>query len=114
MSIIIANVVVMTMNYDGALPSWNASLKSCNYVFNAIFICEMVLKLYSMGITVYIASGWNRFDMFVVLSSILDMTLELVNIPSLKKFTIMPQIARLFRVLRVTRLFKLVKNLKGL
>lgn len=75
----------------------------------------MVLKLFAFG-KAYFLSGWNIFDFFVVIASILDIILGYAGIKNNQSsaFAILPQIARIFRVLRVTRLLRMFKRFKGL
>jgi hypothetical protein len=76
---------------------------------SAVFISEAVLKLIGFGPRGYFRNGWNRFDFFVVLSSILDIILSYTNNKNNPILAAGPQLIRVFRVLRVTRLFRLVK-----
>ena len=46
-----------------------------NFWFSIIFITEMTLKLLAFG-KAYFFSGWNIFDFFVVMASILDIILS--------------------------------------
>lgn len=75
----------------------------------------MVLKLCSYG-KGYFLSGWNNFDFFVVMASILDIILDVAGLGSgaSAALSILPQIARIFRVLRITRLLRMFKRFKGL
>ena len=50
------------------------TLNSINFAFSLIFIMEFVLKFASFG-KGYFLSGWNVFDFFVVMASILDIIL---------------------------------------
>ena len=38
---------------------------------------EALLKIIGLGISGYWFSGWNRFDFFVVLTSILDLLMDI-------------------------------------
>ena len=75
----------------------------------------MVLKFLAFNKT-YFLSGWNVFDFFVVIASILDIILDFTgsNSEQSTAISILPQIARIFRVLRVTRLLRMFKRFKGL
>lgn len=48
-------------------------------VFTIIFIAECALKLFGYGFEGYLYSGWNQFDFFVVLTSIIDIVLEVMG-----------------------------------
>jgi len=75
----------------------------------------MALKMAAFGKS-YFLSGWNIFDFFVVMASILDLALNNLGVHSKgsKAFSFLPQIARIFRVMRVTRLLRMFKRFKGL
>ena len=46
-----------------------------NYIFTIIFILEAALKIFVFG-WAYFKTSWNKFDFFVVISSILDIILS--------------------------------------
>ena len=75
----------------------------------------MLLKLLAFN-KGYFLSGWNIFDFFVVMASVLDIILTYTKVKSDQSsaLSILPQIARIFRVLRVTRLLRMFKRFKGL
>lgn len=113
MVVIILNMITMAMNYEGSGETFNLFLDDINYVFTGIFIFECGIKLSSNGIKGYFYYGWNQFDFFVVISSIVDICVSRTtgsNQAFLKSF----QIIRVLRVLRVTRVLRLIKSLKGL
>jgi len=86
-----------------------------NFAFSIIFIMEATFKLCSFG-KAYFLSGWNIFDFFVVMASILDIILSYsgAKTQNSSAISILPQIARIFRVLRVTKLLRMFKRFKGL
>ena len=113
MVVIFLNMIFMALNYEGCSSGYNTFLTIVNYIFTGIFIAECIIKLLAYGIVPYFHSGWNKFDFFVVISSIVD--LAVANIDGfdasfLKSF----QIIRVLRVLRITRVLRLIKSLKGL
>lgn len=113
MVVIVLNMVVMAMSYEGASASYNYALDTMNLIFTSIFIIECILKLSANGPRGYFYYGWNKFDFFVVASSLVDIAITNTtgaNSSFLKSF----QIIRVLRVLRVTRVLRLVKSLKGL
>ncbi len=114
MFIIVCNMLTMAMNYEGMNDDLKNILEIINLIFTAIFICECIMKLLANGMKGYFYFGWNKFDFFVVASSVLDLTVSYAfsgqKIAFLKSF----QIFRVLRVLRVTRVLRLVKSLRGL
>ena len=113
MIIIFLNMVSMAMNYDGCDTTYEFCLKIANFIFTGIFIAECLLKLVAYGPSGYFYFGWNKFDFFVVIASLVDIivaNIDGIDASFLKSF----QIIRVLRVLRVTRVLRLVKALKGL
>lgn len=113
LAIILCNLVTIAIDFEGSSDNYTKVLTIFNYIFTAIFIIECILKLLANGFSRYFYIGWNKFDFFVVIASIIDLYLTLAlnsRIAFLKSF----QILRVLRVLRVTRVFRLVKTLKGL
>lgn len=112
---ILVNISVMIATEDDESILKDTILSNINFVFSIIFICEMVLKLSAFG-RAYFLSGWNIFDFFVVMASVLDIILAKTGTSNSQSsaLSILPQIARIFRVLRVTRLLRMFKRFKGL
>ncbi|EGR31327.1 hypothetical protein IMG5_112540 [Ichthyophthirius multifiliis] len=105
----------MAIAYEGSPKSYDQTIEQINLFFTAVFIVELIFKLISYGIKGYWISSWNKFDMFIVLSSIVDLILNFVmGNQSLSFLRVGPQLARIMRVMRVTRLLKLVKSMQGL
>jgi hypothetical protein len=112
MSIIMLNIVQMGVYRDGQKEEVTAIIESSNWFFTAIFICEASLKLVAYG-KKYFNNSWNKFDFFVVVSSILDIMLSFMG-EGLEFLSIGPQLARVMRVLRVTRILRLAGKAEGL
>lgn len=113
MSFIMLNMVQMAVMYETQSESLTVVLKYFNYVFTAVFIIEAILKLIAFGRT-YFNNAWNKFDFFVVLSSIFDLMLETMDDNSLEWLSVGPQLGRVMRVLRVTRVLRLAGKAEGL
>jgi hypothetical protein len=113
LTVIVLNIVVMAMNYEGATSSYINALDTLNLVFTMVFIIEAILKLIALGIGGYFYYSWNVFDFFVVFCSIVDLLVSNVtssNSTFLKSF----QIIRVMRLLRITRVLRVIRSLKGL
>jgi hypothetical protein len=54
-------------------------LENINFVLNWVFLAEMLVKVYGLGLTGYFRDSYNVFDFFIVCVSILDMTLEIIR-----------------------------------
>jgi hypothetical protein len=109
---IFLNLIVMGIEFEGCTDTYEFILVIANYFFTGIFFAEFVVKVLAYNFNGYFHIGWNRFDFFVVVSSIADIVVGNIGIDHifLKKF----QITKILRVLRVLRILRLVKVVKGL
>jgi hypothetical protein len=106
----------MALSYEGAPEAWEGFLEFTNYIFTTIFFVECALKLYVYH-RAYFLTNWNRFDFFVVASSLIDIGLKFLPSSGSSDnavLTVGPQLARVLRVLRVSRVLRLAGKLKGL
>ena len=72
---IVMNMCSMALSYEGASETWESFLEITNYIFTAIFLAECILKLIAYK-KAYFSTNWNRFDFFVVVSSLIDIGLK--------------------------------------
>ena len=114
MVVIILNIVAMAASYDDSSDSYQDILDKLNLGFTAIFMAEMLLKLFALSIKGYWYNLWNRFDAFVVFASITDIIMSSLGNDLGSFLRVGPQLARVLRVLRVSRLLRLVKGLQGI
>ena len=68
----------MACYYEGMPKYISAILDFSNYIFTAIFIIEAVCKILAFGGS-YLKNSWNKFDFFVVISSIFDIVLGVLD-----------------------------------
>ncbi|KAK1877001.1 Voltage-dependent T-type calcium channel subunit alpha-1I, partial [Dissostichus eleginoides] len=84
-----------------------------NYVFTAIFVTEMTLKVVSMGLYVgdhsYLRSSWNVLDGFLVFVSLIDIV---VSMAGGAKILGVLRVLRLLRTLRPLRVISRAPGLK--
>ena len=78
MTIIVLNMIQMGCLFEGAPNSWLDILSFSNAIFTFIFITEAVLKLIAFGWS-YFDNSWNNFDFFVVVSSVFDLLLGMMD-----------------------------------
>uniref|UniRef100_A0A8B9JKI4 Voltage-dependent L-type calcium channel subunit alpha n=1 Tax=Astyanax mexicanus TaxID=7994 RepID=A0A8B9JKI4_ASTMX len=74
-----------------------------NKVLLALFTCEMLVKMYSLGLQAYFVSLFNRFDCFVVCGGITETILVELEIMS-------PLGISVFRCVRLLRIFKVTRH----
>ena len=67
----------MALDHEGASQGMLEFLKVTNYFFTAVFLVEAIIKLYVYR-QHYFKTAWNKFDFFVVASSLIDLGLEFI------------------------------------
>ncbi len=70
-AIILANIIVLFLFYQGQSAAWTNALEIANAVFTVIYILEMLLKWTAMGVLSYFRDSWCQFDFFIVVVSAL-------------------------------------------
>ncbi|XP_056135687.1 voltage-dependent T-type calcium channel subunit alpha-1I-like [Lampris incognitus] len=84
-----------------------------NYIFTAIFVAEMTLKVVSMGLYLgekaYLRSSWNILDGFLVFVSLIDIV---VSMAGGAKILGVLRVLRLLRTLRPLRVISRAPGLK--
>lgn len=112
--VIILNMLQMAMLYDGAPTEYLNVLDYLNLAFTSCFILEAFVKITGLGLKSYLQSGSNKFDFFVVITSVLDIILTNALNSTISLLRIGPQLIRIIRVLRVSRLVRLFKSMNSL
>lgn len=87
-----------------------AVLEIANRMFVCLFSFEMLLKMYSLGVTGYFVSNFNRFDCFVVVASIIEFVLIYIQFMPPLGISVL-RCVRLLRVFKVTRYWMALRNL---
>ena len=55
----------------------DSSTEIINYIFTALFTLETLINIASFGWKSYITKGWNKFDLVILLSSIVSIAISL-------------------------------------
>ncbi|XP_026077608.1 voltage-dependent L-type calcium channel subunit alpha-1D-like isoform X12 [Carassius auratus] len=85
-------------------PMWLTQVQDvANKVLLALFTCEMLVKMYSLGLQAYFVSLFNRFDCFVVCGGITETILVEFEVMS-------PLGISVFRCVRLLRIFKVTRH----
>ena len=114
-SILLNTLFLMFEHYDKSVKekpymsdAWDKTLIAAGWIFNIIFILEMLIKFYCMkGFPNYWRVGPNRFDFIIVMSSIVNIFLDMfeIDIAILK-------VLRVFRALRVVRVLRRIPSVQ--
>ncbi|XP_065672374.1 sodium channel protein 1 brain isoform X5 [Hydra vulgaris] len=102
---ILMNTVCLALETHNMQVKLKNSLRIANYLFTAIFLAEMLLKIIALNLKHYAKQMWNLLDSLVVVLSIIEIILETTSFSTQTGFTII-------RSLRLFRIFKLAKSWK--
>jgi len=108
--VIVANVLVMAMEFYDQPYAYGLMLECLNNLFSFIFLCEFVIKIVPYGPKRYFQDPWNKFDSFIVFVSFVGIFFDYIY----ESDAINPTFIRVLRVFRVARIMKLIKSAKGL
>ena len=106
-AMIMANIVIIAMDHHGQSQTWTDVLNIFDYYFVGFFIIEAIFKLIAYHLR-YFRSGWNQFDFFLVVISIIGVVLGLLG----QSVGINVGILRVFRIFRILRILRLVRQAK--
>lgn len=103
MSFILLNTIFLCLEYHNAPKDYRMVLSTGNNIFVVIFTLEAVIKLIALGFKNYWRVEWNKFDLVIVIFSLISLYEGLFN------FNVTA-----LRIIRVARIFKMIKTSKGL
>ncbi|MDR1026046.1 MAG: ion transporter [Lactobacillus sp.] len=100
MSLICMDALILGFVYSGVFLQFSTEMFILDRLCMAIFIIEMLMKIYAYGPKFY-KSGWNVFDFTIVA----------VSSVSLFSYFIILRVFRLFRILKYVGRFDRMKNI---
>jgi len=112
MAVIFANTAVLSLDHYPMSDAMDADLEIINFALSCVFVAEMVIKVFGLGLLLYTQDRFNMFDAFVVLMGLLEMALS----PPSFLFENQPKKGALssLRSFRLLRVFKLARNWRSL
>ncbi|KAI1717746.1 ion transport protein [Ditylenchus destructor] len=108
--LVLLNTLVLTSEHYGQEEWLDHFQTAANLFFVILFSMEMFLKIYSLGLSQYTASQFNRFDCFVVISSIIEFILVYFQLMKPLGVSVLRS-ARLLRIFKVTKYWTSLRNL---
>ncbi|XP_076286468.1 calcium voltage-gated channel subunit cacophony isoform X18 [Lasioglossum baleicum] len=103
------NTVCVAVEHYGQ-PSWLTEfLYYAEFVFLALFMMEMFIKVYALGPRTYFESSFNRFDCVVISGSIFEVIWSALKSGSFGLSVL--RALRLLRIFKVTKYWKSLRNL---
>jgi len=110
---ILINTATLSMDSYSQRQSEAEVFEIINFLLTLIFIIEMVLKLFGLGLREYVADSFNRFDAVIVLGSIVELALLPPSFVKENDGASGGALSAL-RAFRLFRLFKLARSWKSL
>uniref|UniRef100_A0A183CB81 Voltage-dependent calcium channel type A subunit alpha-1 n=1 Tax=Globodera pallida TaxID=36090 RepID=A0A183CB81_GLOPA len=108
-TLVFLNTVCVASEHHGQ-PEWFTEfLKYAEFTFLAIFISEMLIKIFAMGYRTYFTSKFNRFDCIVIVGSAIE-----VIYSELKGGSFGISVLRALRLLRIFKLTSYWLSLRNL
>ena len=112
---IFINTITLAMShfdpiYNGMAPWKKDGLEVCEYVFNFIFLVEMILKLIGLTPIRYCSNFSNLFDGFIVVTGTTNMVYSLMGASENSSLSML----RAFRLLRIVRLLNMLVEVQKL
>ena len=84
-------------------PQFTDFLEASNVVLSLFFLGEMLLKIWGLGIVMYLSDSFNVFDAFIVITSIVELLLQMAGSGSGGGFITVLRAGRLFRIFKLAR-----------
>merc|ERR1719376_112808 len=110
--LILLNTVCLAVQHKGQSQKFTDTLNIMNYIFTALFTVEMIVKLIAFTPRHYFKDLWNAFDGIIVIGSLVDIIMNLVDTLNKKERGGMK--VNFFRLFRVMRLIKLLSRGEGI
>ncbi|KAM6975192.1 voltage-dependent N-type calcium channel subunit alpha-1B isoform 2-T2 [Tautogolabrus adspersus] len=100
---------VAIVHYDQ--PDWlTRALYTAEFVFLGLFLTEMSLKMYGLGVRNYFHSSFNCFDFGVIVGSIFEVIWDMIK-PGASFGISVLRALRLLRIFKVTKYWNSLRNL---
>uniref|UniRef100_M3ZYX6 Voltage-dependent N-type calcium channel subunit alpha n=1 Tax=Xiphophorus maculatus TaxID=8083 RepID=M3ZYX6_XIPMA len=100
---------VAIVHYDQ--PDWlTRALYTAELVFLGLFLTEMTLKMYGLGVRNYFHSSFNCFDFGVIVGSIFEVIWDMIK-PGASFGISVLRALRLLRIFKVTKYWNSLRNL---
>ncbi|CAH8562620.1 unnamed protein product [Dicrocoelium dendriticum] len=108
--LVLLNTLCVSVEFYGQ-PGWLTEfLYYTEFVFLAVFMLEMMLKIYGLGALLYFQSSFNIFDFTVVIASLFEIIWQIFYPLDSFGFSALRSI-RLLRIFKITRYWASLRNL---
>ena len=107
--VVCLNSMILSFEYYGMSPEMDNAITTMNLVFNIIFICELAIRIISLGITEFCRDAMNYIDAVVIILSFMEFSTK-IGSSALSAF----RVVRIIRILRIYRFARLLPFMKSL
>jgi voltage-dependent calcium channel T type alpha-1I len=97
-----ANTFIMAIDHYNMSDSFAKGVYIANMILTIIFVLEMIIKIFGLGIKDYLRDGFNIFDAIIIIVGLLEY------------FGIGNKSVTVLRSFRLLRIFKIVRSWSGL
>ncbi|GMF38756.1 unnamed protein product [Phytophthora fragariaefolia] len=115
MAVILANTVILALDHYPMPTSMDEDLEIVNFALSCVFVVEMVMKMFGLGLRQYSRDKFNLFDAFIVTTGILETVASppsfMSSNPPKKGAVSALRSFRLFRVFKLARDWKSLREL---
>ncbi|KAG2787764.1 Sodium channel protein [Phytophthora cactorum] len=115
MAVILANTAILALDHYPMPTKMDEDLEIVNFALSCVFVVEMVMKLFGLGLRQYSRDRFNLFDAFIVTMGILETVASppsfMSNNPPKKGAVSALRSFRLFRVFKLARDWKSLREL---
>ena len=111
MAFILMNTCTLASEHFNQPETFTIILDNVGHLFNVVFTCELIFKVFGMGFSNYITIPFNKLDCFIVITSGLNYMGDVLPGASVARLL---RVFRLFRVARVIRLLYKYESMKKL
>lgn len=92
-------------------PDFTDFLEQANVVLSLFFLGEMLLKIWGLGIVVYLSDSFNVFDAFIVITSMVELLIQMGGDDSSGGgFITVLRAGRLFRIFKLARAWEALQQ----
>ena len=118
LAIVLINSIFMALDGNLFKPEVLNKLNITNYVFNAIFFVEYIVKFIGLSPLVYYSDAFTYLDTIIIAFAILDMATpsntDDEQVGSKKSVSSQLSFLRVFRIFRVIRLTKILRRIESM
>ena len=110
MFLVTMNTISVSLKWYGMPEEMDKNMKHVEFVFTFIFIIEMTIRMYGLGIEQYFKSKFNTFDFTVIFASLFEQFYVQFFDGADMGLTVFRSL-RLLRLFKVTRYWTSLRNL---